>query len=85
MNVFSSELKKAVGISLGIRFNCTFTLKNQICCYLSVSDNDNDVYRGERLKKTNSSLKSSRLYMFTKEKAMSFLLLREGQVYQIFK
>ena len=49
--MFSSELKKVVGIVLGIKFNCKFTLKNQIRCYLSVSDNGNDVYCEERLKK----------------------------------
>lgn len=34
---------------------------------------------------TNSSLKSSKSHIFTKEEDMSFLLLNEGQVYKIFK
>lgn len=44
--MFSSELKKVVGIVLGIRFNRKFMLKSKVSCYLSVSDNGNDVYRG---------------------------------------
>lgn len=44
--MFSSELKKIMGIVHGIRFNRKFMLKSKVSCYLSVSDNGNDVYRG---------------------------------------
>lgn len=75
--MFSSELKKVVGIVLGIRFNRKFMLKSKVSCYLSVSDNGNDVYRGGG--------GSSRLYILTKEEAMNFLLIKKGIVYRIFK
>ena len=71
--MFSSELKKVVGIVLGIRFNRKFMLKSKVSCYLSVSDNGNDVYRG------------GGLYILTKEEAMNFLLIKKGIVYRIFK
>lgn len=76
--MFSSELKKVVGIVLGIRFNRKFMLKSKVSCYLSVSDNGNDVYRG-------GGGGSSRLYILTKEEAMNFLLIKKGIVYRIFK
>ena len=40
-------IEKVVSVVLGISFNCKFILRNQVHCYLSVSNNGNDVYRGE--------------------------------------